>query len=83
MPETLPAKSQLNYLMGHNLARLRLSSKRSKWIRELEARTTNKGAGMMLNSTIGVDVSKDWLEANHLPDGTGQRFANSATCRAP
>lgn len=31
----------------------------------------------MLHTTIGVDVSKDWLDAHRLPDGTRRRFANN------
>lgn len=31
----------------------------------------------MLHATIGVDVSKDWLDAHRVSDGTGRRFPNS------
>ena len=33
----------------------------------------------MLHATIGVDVSKDWLDAHRLPDGAGRRFPNSTS----
>lgn len=33
----------------------------------------------MLQATIGVDVSKDWLDAHRLPDGMGRRFPNTAS----
>jgi len=32
-------------------------------------------------STIGVDVSKDWLDAHRLADGAARRFANAKTGR--
>jgi transposase len=32
-------------------------------------------------STIGVDVSKDWLDAHRLADGAARRFANDKTGR--
>ena len=32
-------------------------------------------------STIGVDVSKDWLDAHRLADGVARRFANDKTGR--
>lgn len=35
----------------------------------------------MTPSTIGVDVSKDWLDAHRLVDGTARRFANDKTGR--
>jgi transposase len=37
---------------------------------------TSKGAEKMQNDTIGVDVSKDHLDAHRLADGAGRRFAN-------
>jgi transposase len=37
---------------------------------------TSKGAEKMQNDTIGVDVSKDHLEAHRLGDGESRRFAN-------
>jgi len=30
----------------------------------------------MKNDTIGVDVSKDWIDAHRLADGASRRFAN-------
>lgn len=35
----------------------------------------------MIPSTIGVDVSKDWLDAHRLADGAARRFANDKTGR--
>ena len=35
----------------------------------------------MNSSTIGVDVSKDWLDAHRLADGAARRFANDKTGR--
>ncbi|WP_400771448.1 hypothetical protein [Methylosinus sporium] len=35
----------------------------------------------MIHSTIGVDVSKDWLDAPRLADGAARRFANDKTGR--
>ncbi len=32
-------------------------------------------------STIGVDVSKDWLDAHRLVDGATRRFVNDKTRR--
>ena len=37
---------------------------------------TSKGAEKMNNDTIGVDVSKDHLDADRLADGATRRFAN-------
>jgi transposase len=37
---------------------------------------TRKGAEKMKNDTIGVDVSKDHLDAYRLNDGGSRRFAN-------
>ena len=37
---------------------------------------TSKGAEKMQNDTIGVDVSKDHLDAHCLADGASRRFAN-------
>ena len=37
---------------------------------------TSRGAEKMNNDTIGVDVSKDHLDAHRLADGAARRFAN-------
>ena len=37
---------------------------------------TSRGAEKMKNDTIGVDVSKDHLDAHRLADGATRRFAN-------
>jgi transposase len=37
---------------------------------------TSRGAEKMNNDTIGVDVSKDHLDAHRLDDGESRRFAN-------
>jgi len=37
---------------------------------------TSKGAEKMQNDTIGVDVSKDHLDAHRLSDGATRRFTN-------
>jgi len=37
---------------------------------------TSKGAEKLKNDTIGVDVSKDHLDAYHLNNGESRRFAN-------
>ena len=37
---------------------------------------TSRGAEKMNNDTIGVDVSKDHLDADRLADGASRRFAN-------
>jgi transposase len=37
---------------------------------------TSRGAEKMNNHTIGVDVSKDHLDAHRLADGATRRFAN-------
>ena len=37
---------------------------------------TSKGAEKMQNDIIGVDVSKDHLDAHRLADGAGRGFAN-------
>jgi transposase len=37
---------------------------------------TSKGAEKMQNDTIGVDISKDHLDAHRLSDGVSRRFAN-------
>jgi transposase len=37
---------------------------------------TSRGAEKMNNDTIGVDVSKDHLDAHRLADGASRRFAN-------
>ena len=37
---------------------------------------TSKGAEKMQNDTIGVDISKDHLDAHRLGDGESRRFAN-------
>jgi transposase len=39
-------------------------------------RMTSKGAEKMKNDAIGVDVSKDHLDAYHLNNGESRRFAN-------
>ncbi len=37
----------------------------------------------MIQTTIGIDISKDYLDAHRLPDGTAQRFSNDKKgCRA-
>src|SRR5271166_5251902 len=41
-----------------------------------EPRMTSRGAEKMKNDTIGVDVSKDHLDAYRLADGASRRFAN-------
>jgi hypothetical protein len=41
-----------------------------------EPRMTSRGAEKMNNDTIGVDVSKDHLDAHRLADGASRRFAN-------
>lgn len=38
---------------------------------------TSKGAEKMTPSTIGVDISKDFLDVHRLPDGEAQQFENS------
>ena len=38
---------------------------------------TSRGAEKMKNDTIGVDVSKDHLDAHRLADGATRRFANT------
>src|SRR5271169_270371 len=38
---------------------------------------TSRGAEKMKNDTIGVDVSKDHLDAHRLADGSTRRFANN------
>jgi transposase len=38
---------------------------------------TSKGTEKMSNITIGIDISKDTLDAHRLPDGTSRRFANT------
>ena len=37
---------------------------------------TSKGAEKMIPSTIGVDISKDFLDVHRLPDGVSKRFEN-------
>ena len=37
---------------------------------------TSRGVEKMNNDTIGVDVSKDHLDAHRLADGAARRFAN-------
>ena len=32
----------------------------------------------MNETTIGIDISKDWLDAHRLPDGRARRFAKDA-----
>ena len=50
-------------------------------IRGRSPRRTSKGAEKMNPSTIGVDVSKDFLDAHRLADGDERRFANDKTGR--
>lgn len=38
---------------------------------------TSKGAEKMIPSTIGVDISKDYLDVHRLPDGASRRFENT------
>jgi transposase len=38
---------------------------------------TSRGAEKMIPSTIGVDISKDFLDVYRLPDGEARRFENS------
>jgi transposase len=38
---------------------------------------TSRGAEKMTPSTIGVDISKDFLDIHRLPDGEAQRFENT------
>ncbi len=38
---------------------------------------TSKGAEKMIPSTIGVDISKDFLDVHCLPDGVSKRFENT------
>jgi transposase len=38
---------------------------------------TSRGAEKMKNDTIGVDVSKDHLDAHRPADGATRRFANA------
>jgi transposase len=38
---------------------------------------TSKGVEKMTSSTIGIDISKDFLDAHRLPDGEARRFENS------
>lgn len=40
---------------------------------------TSIGAQKMTQHTVGVDVSKDWLDAHRLADRTDRRFANRKT----
>ena len=42
---------------------------------------TSKGAEKMNPSTIGINVSKDFLDAHRLADGAARRFANDKTGR--
>ncbi len=36
----------------------------------------------MIQTTIGIDISKEWFDAHRLPDGTAKRFSNDKTgCR--
>lgn len=39
---------------------------------------TSIGAEKMTQNTVGVDVSKDWLDAHRLSDAVAKRFQNSA-----
>lgn len=40
---------------------------------------TSRGVEKMIPSTIGVDISKDCLDAHRLPDGASRRFENTQT----
>ena len=40
---------------------------------------TSRGVEKMNNDTIGVDVSKDHLDAHRLADGASRRFAMRAS----
>ena len=42
---------------------------------------TSRGAEKMKNDTIGVDVSKDHLDAYRLADGASRRFVNDTSGR--
>jgi transposase len=42
---------------------------------------TSKGVEKMTPSTIGVDISKDFLDAHRLADGASRRFANDKAGR--
>ena len=42
---------------------------------------TSRGAEQMKNDTIGVDVSKDHLDAYRLADGASRRFVNDTSGR--
>ena len=41
-------------------------------------RMTSRGVEKMKDHSIGVDISKDWLDAHRLIDGANRRFANDA-----
>ena len=36
----------------------------------------------MNETTIGIDISKDWLDAHRLPDGRARRFAKTPAVTA-
>jgi transposase len=38
---------------------------------------TSMGAEKMTDSTLGIDISKEWLETHRWPDGDSRRFANT------
>ena len=38
---------------------------------------TSRGAEKMTASTIGIDISKDHLDAYRMDDGASRRFANA------
>jgi transposase len=44
---------------------------------EREARMTSMGAEEMTKTTIGVDVSRDHLDAHRWPDGAARRFSSN------
>lgn len=48
-----------------------------EWIREVRPRMTSRGAEKMITDTIGIDVSKDNLDAHRLVDGQTRCFANT------
>ena len=35
-----------------------------------------------MNMTVGIDISKDWLDIGRFPEAPGARFANSASGHA-
>ena len=46
----------------------------------IEARMTSTGEGKMsIHRTIGIDISKDWLDVFAAPEGRASRFSNDPT----